>query len=97
MAVNHKNGIKSDNRLANLEYVTPSENIAHAVRTGLWRAAFGESHGNAKLTEADVRLILTELATGTSQADLFRRFGVSRDAISRIALGKTWRHISRRQ
>lgn len=93
--VNHKNGIKTDNRLENLEYVTQAKNVQHAFETGLIQARKGEKCPNAKLNESDVKIIREELLKNISYQNIARRFSVSPTAIRDIKQGRTWKHLFR--
>lgn len=92
--VNHLNGVKTDNRLINLECTTKGGNLRHAYQTGLRSRRNGavglhcESHHAAKLTHEQVAEI--RHATGKTQQQLADQFGVSQQTIWRIRSGKGW-------
>ena len=86
--VNHKDGIKSNCSLCNLEYVTPSENQIHAFRTGL-RSHKGEKNVLAKLTEEDVFYIRGRIGKET-QTSIAAQFNVCKATIGHIATGRNW-------
>lgn len=91
--VNHKNGVKFDCRLKNLNLKTPKGNMTHAIRKGLNNTK-GSHNGSSKLGEADVLFIRELFTTGTySQKELSDSIGVNFVTIHDIVTRKTWRHI----
>jgi len=86
--VNHKNGVKDDNRPGNLEFATSKQNSQHAVRTGL--SPIGERHPKTVLTNVQV-VEIRALRGVKTQRQVAESFGVSRTAINNIWNGHTWR------
>lgn len=87
--VNHIDGKKMNNNFSNLEWVTPIENLAHAVCTGLLKIK-GEKHPNTKLSDDDALKIRSGYASNKKMA---KDFGVSLSTISNIINRKTWTYI----
>lgn len=90
--VNHKNGIKTDNRVDNLEIVTKQRNSKHAVEMGMLKVV-GSENPMAKLNESAVIDIKQRLFTGQSNASIARIYGVSGSAITMIKNNRTWKHV----
>ena len=87
LEVNHINGVKTDNRLENLEMVTSSENKRHAYRIGLKTNLKGEKNPRCKISNAVVELI-KNMKNIMTQDELANIFGISGAHISMIQTGK---------
>ena len=91
MEVCHRNGIRTDNRLANLRYDTRSRNALDRHVHGTMNQARGEKHYYARLTEDAVREI--RASRGLTCSELARRFGVHHSTAKNVLARRTWKHV----
>jgi hypothetical protein len=87
----HRNGVRADNRIQNLRYVTPKQNAADRRRHN--KTVRGSKHGRAKLTDHQAVMVIRLAGKGESLTKLARALGVDISTLSRIARRLTWSHL----
>ncbi len=92
--VNHIDGNKSNNHVDNLEWCTHTENIRHAVDTGLWVTKIGVEHGKCNTNEQEVRKVCELMERGKNWSYIKHLVRMSRNTYLNIRRRATWKHIS---
>ena len=90
--VNHIDGNKHNNKVNNLEWASPKENMHHAIKNKLINNS-GESNVTSKLKEKDVLEIREMFKNGVSRKYISEKYKITYSYVFRIGKKLMWRHI----
>ena len=95
LCVNHKDGNKKNNSVENLEWCSHSDNMKHAIVTGLnvVPVLTGEKHPRNKLSEEEVRQIRTLHNNGATCSIIAKKFCITKRQVYNIIKNKHWKFI----
>lgn len=93
MQAAHLDGDPGNNKLDNLQWVTPKENQHHRNDHGTSNR--GERQWNSKLTANNVQDIRARLDRGELQQGIADKYHVCHSVISSIFRNKSWKHLEK--
>lgn len=93
LTINHKDGVKLNCDLSNLEWVTSLENQLHALDNGLKRS--GEDATFAKYKEDDIREVCEMLQKGFHPKDISELTDIDIETVWAIGYGRTWTRVAK--
>lgn len=98
LEINHKDGVKANNSISNLELVTSSENSLHAVRTKLrrppwsvtqkegrvWWVPGRDKSGAPLITNGELDQMVNEVLRGRRITEVAKQYNVSKSYLGQV-------------